>query len=103
MPARAPSLERIRGPRVETRRSRARTGVLAAAAVGVLALAAILATRDGLPGGATTGSGDGAGAFPSLPAVTVAPAATAPEGGASSGGGKGKGNGGKGNGGGKGN
>ena len=82
-------------PRVvaATSRGRPRRGVLAAAAVGILALAAFLAMRDGLPGGAGTRKGDAAGAFPSVPAVsTIAPAPTAaPAGGNGHGGGKGNG------------
>ena len=96
-PARAPALQPLRIQQVESHRGRPRTGVLAAAAVGVVALAALFAMNDGLPGGATSGVGDGAGAFPSTPAIsTAAPAPTsAPDaGGGGKGNGKGNGNGG---------
>lgn len=88
----------VKAPAIRMPGGQRRSGVIAAALVGVLALAALLATRDGQPGGASTGDGDAAGAFPSLPPIsTAAPASTA-EPGADGGGGKGKG--GKGNGGG---
>lgn len=81
-------------------RGKRRTGVIAAAAIGLIALAALLAFRDGFPGGATGGSGDAAGAFPSLPPgassgplVTTAPDAGGGGGGKKNGNGNGKGNG----------
>jgi hypothetical protein len=93
----------VPAPVVRARRGQRRTGPIAAAVIGIVALAAVLALRDGLPGGATRGSGDAAGAFPSTPPIaTSAPKATAaPDagggggGGHGNGGGKGKGNGGK--------
>jgi hypothetical protein len=90
---RARAVEPVRATRGAAKRDRRRTGFLAALGVAIVALAALLAMRDGLPGGATRGAGDAAGAFPSLPAIsTEAPAATnAPEVGA---GGNGHGNGG---------
>jgi hypothetical protein len=82
---------------VRPRGGQRRTAPIAAAAIGILVLATVLALRDGLPGGTTRGSGDAAGAFPSVPSIaTSAPKATAkPD--AGSGGGHGNG-GGKGNG-----
>jgi hypothetical protein len=99
-PAAAPiaTVPVARAPRGERR-----TGPLAAAAIGIIVLATVLALRDGLPGGAASGSGDAAGAFPSVPAVStpapkVTPAPKAESGGGKGGGGNGHGNGGKGNG-----
>jgi hypothetical protein len=89
---------------VRVPRGQRRTGLVAAAAVGIIALAALLALRDGLPGGANRGAGDAAGAFPSLPpAASIGPQATAAPDAGGSGGGKGHGNGGNGNGNGHGN
>lgn len=90
-------------PAVRVPGGRRRSGAIAAALVGVLALAALLAARDGMPGGASTGDGDAAGAFPSLPPIsTGAPNATAEPGTGGNDGGGGNGRGG-GNGNGRGN
>ncbi|MEO8273786.1 MAG: hypothetical protein ABI620_06945 [Chloroflexota bacterium] len=83
------------GPRASS--GRRRTGLTAVVIAGFLAVAVLLAARDGLFAGGTSGSG--AVAFPSVPATsTAAPAPTGAPTKAPDGGGKGKGNGGKGNG-----
>ena len=86
----------VRAAVIRAPRTQRRTGLMAAAAVVIVALAALLALRDGLPGGATRGAGDAAGAFPSLPpAASTGPQATAaPDAGGGGTGGKGNGNGG---------
>lgn len=93
-PSRAATPSGIGPQLVRARVSHRRTGVAAAAVVGVLALASLLAARDGFPDGATRGSGEAAGAFPSLPPIsTNAPAPTAPDAGGKGSGGNGRGGG----------